>query len=122
MLPCYVRLRWFLTSTGDQKLHPRACCSVLCANSEVRATQDTTAMHTPTIFQELWLLSLAKFASSGLRLHLSVYVTGVRVRIGAVARGQEGELHTQFGATTPHQTAPSPHSSDPTRSYIIILS
>ena len=52
----------------------------------------------------------------------AMYVAGMRVRIGAVAHGQEGELHTQFGATTPHQTAPSPHSSDQTRSYTFIMS
>ena len=52
----------------------------------------------------------------------AMYVTGVRVRIGAVPCGQEGELHTQFGATTPHQTAPYPHSTAPTRSYTLIMS
>ena len=52
----------------------------------------------------------------------AMYVTSVRVRIGVVARGQEGELHTQLGATAPHQTAPYPHSTAPTRSYTLIMS
>ena len=46
----------------------------------------------------------------------AMYATSVRVSIGVVASGQEGELNTQFGATTPHQAAPSPHSTAPTRS------
>ena len=52
----------------------------------------------------------------------AMYVTGVRVRIGAVARGQEDELHSQFKPnlllplqlerppihTALHQTGPRP--------------
>ena len=45
----------------------------------------------------------------------TIYATSMRVRIRAVASGQDGELHAQFGATTPPQTAPSPHSCAPTR-------
>ena len=46
----------------------------------------------------------------------AMYATSLRVRIRAVASGQDGELHSQLGATTQLQTAPSLRSTAPTRS------